>query len=791
MDIILLIKKNIRYKKGSFTSIIMLMMIIALSITTIVSIKKNVPKSIEAAYDRVYDSSTSYSIGNKYLTDELINEVLANPMVKRVEVRKALAPESFKYSDDKRSTFDISIMQMDTKLIRLWKEDFSGYTDTVPELNRGEIYVPRPMAENDGVGAGDKVTVGFKDTSYSFIIKGLVEEPSCGSSFMGYKAVFINQEDFNAIYSDREEAVKQDPEAVNDLYNTVYVTKEDDCDLSDAKFVSELNKATKLGSFATGITRAESLHYQGLMPEIIMNIFLSFVVILTVIVFVVMSNSISSSIELNYTDLGILKAQGYDSGRLKRVFLGQYMLAETIGTVLGMVLSIPVSRLILNAFEPIIGIKINGGLNILQSIGILLGLLILSAAFIMLISGKVGRISPLRALQSGRSEVYFDSRLNTPVSGKMLSPSLALRQFTSGKRRYIASIIIASVLVFFLLTMTGMTDAVSSENAQRAMGATSENIAVTIPVDYSLENIKLVNEQLELTENVIREYTDILERYRMSQRYMLLEGVQLACEVAEDEECFTITKGRVPRYKNEIVVGEIYADEMGYDIGDEVKVSYQGNTGDFIITGFCTGLQDTGRFFGMTGDGARTLRKDFAIHWAGYKLKDTDKLEEIEKTLKDMLMEECRVNTYTPGEASSLFVQLSGAIKAVIYAISIIFALVVVSMVCTKTFVREKTDIGIYKSMGFTTAGLRMQFAVRFLIVAVLGIVIGVVLSLSFSEKLLSLLLRSMGIANFVIDFRFITVFLPIVAVALSYFVFAYMVSGNIKKVEVRNLITE
>ena len=57
--------------------------------------------------------------------------------------------------------------------------------------------------------------------------------------------------------------------------------------------------------------------------------------------------------------------------------------------------------------------------------------------------------------------------------------------------------------------------------------------------------------------------------------------------------------------------------------------------------------------------------------------------------------------------------------------------------------------------------------------------------------KKVPFLFRSMGIANFVIDFRFITVFLPIVAVALSYFVFAYMVSGNIKKVEVRNLITE
>jgi hypothetical protein len=42
-----------------------------------------------------------------------------------------------------------------------------------------------------------------------------------------------------------------------------------------------------------------------------------------------------------------------------------------------------------------------------------------------------------------------------------------------------------------------------------------------------------------------------------------------------------------------------------------------------------------------------------------------------------------------------------------------------------------------------------------------------------------------------VIDYRFLTVFLPIVAVALSYFFFAWLVAGKTKKVEVRNLITE
>ena len=52
-------------------------------------------------------------------------------------------------------------------------------------------------------------------------------------------------------------------------------------------------------------------------------------------------------------------------------------------------------------------------------------------------------------------------------------------------------------------------------------------------------------------------------------------------------------------------------------------------------------------------------------------------------------------------------------------------------------------------------------------------------------------MLRSMGIVNFVIDYRFITVFLPIAAVAISYFLFAYIAAGKTRRVEVRSLITE
>ena len=131
------------------------------------------------------------------------------------------------------------------------------------------------------------------------------------------------------------------------------------------------------------------------------------------------------------------------------------------------------------------------------------------------------------------------------------------------------------------------------------------------------------------------------------------------------------------------------------------------------------------------------------------------------------------------------------AIKVVIYSFSIIFALVVVYMVCSKIFIKERIDIGIYKAMGFTAASLRLQFAFRFLIVAGSGSVLGVILSFLLSNRLLNSLLRLMGITNFESDFTIASILLPVLLLCLCFFLFAYLISGRIKRVAIRDLVTE
>ena len=125
----------------------------------------------------------------------------------------------------------------------------------------------------------------------------------------------------------------------------------------------------------------------------------------------------------------------------------------------------------------------------------------------------------------------------------------------------------------------------------------------------------------------------------------------------------------------------------------------------------------------------------------------------------------------------------------VVFVMSIAFSAVVISMLCSKSFVKERMDIGILKSLGFTSSGLRVQFALRFMIIAVIGSVIGAVASMFLTMPLLEALLRILGLTRIDTSITFTTFIIPAAAIWLSFFVFAYIAARKIKKVEIRELI--
>ena len=132
---------------------------------------------------------------------------------------------------------------------------------------------------------------------------------------------------------------------------------------------------------------------------------------------------------------------------------------------------------------------------------------------------------------------------------------------------------------------------------------------------------------------------------------------------------------------------------------------------------------------------------DMHLSYLGYILEDQSQGAGIEEELNRQFGE-ILTASYDETSMDSTYQLAIHAMTLVVYIFSAIFALVTVHMVCSKAFLKERRDIGIYKALGFTSTRLRLQFAVRFFMVAVLGAAAGSVAAAVFTGNMLSCILR-------------------------------------------------
>ena len=781
MDLLTLIKANIRRRKGTFISIIVLMFISSMALTLILSIDRSSAESYTEAFKNADCPDIMVMIREKNFTDDIRSSLNDSKLVDRFSITESVVTDSVRVGNYSTGSSWFLVRMKDN--MRLVNSSCDGYEEKTPKLKKGEIYLSYGTKDKLKCNVGDRISCKTLSGEHDFTIKGFVEEPMLGASNIGWKVQFISDEDFDEYYAAGK--LKNDDEH-SGTGCLVGVYKSADSDMTSSEFAHALSVENNLIASAWGsITEDESRHYTNIYSDIIMGIMLAFILILVVVVLIVAGHSISASIEMDQTNLGILKAQGFTTARIRLIFMIQYMLAETIGALLGIIPAVPLIKVMTSLFDPISGYILDTRLALGETLLYLLGVFVLSILFILFITRKIGQISPIRAISGGRREIYFDSRLTAPISGGALSASLALRQFTSAKRRYIASIVIAAILVFFMLMVNAIGDTIYSKNAVEMMGGEWHDLWISAQRNLTAEEIDDVTDTL-------KEYTEIKHKYFSRGTYLTVNDEKIYCLITPFPEELAVYEGRYPKYDNEVLITEIVAERLDVKIGDKVVIGKNDKREEFIVCGFFNSMNDTGVVVSVNNEGGERLGMPWFYSWGGFNLEDTSKLKEMQTALRNKLSPDIKVNISDEGDSEmELYDNAVLAMKIVIYSFSLIFTLVAVSMVSSKAFSQEKTDIGIFKSQGFTSGKLRLQFAVRFLIVSVIGAVIGTVTGLFFINRLLSVLLKDIGITNFHANFTVIGVLIPIAVICICYFTFALFVSRKIKRVGIRQLVTE
>ncbi len=786
MEIWTLFKANARKKKGTLLGIAILTAIVMAVVVSIFSIRENYERGYYEAWEESKCGEVLLLIDSERMTQELRDAVENNALVSDVQYIDCICANGMHCGE-----YDSGNSQFLTQMrdgIKVLNEKLDDTQETPSELRPGEIYIPLGLKEKIYCEVGDTLVVDFiYGVSREFVIKGFVEEPAQGALTIGWKQLFVCEEDLQSIY---EECKPLDTEEITLEVVMLMVNRVEGCELSVSKFQRQLNMDTKVVDVAFGALNSEqSARYSMLLLDIITDVVLVFAVFLFVIIMIVMSHSIGTEIEIDYVTLGVLKSQGFSRWQLRKVILLQYMVAQLVGIGIGSLIALPIIDVVGDESKLITGVLSKSGLNIGQCAICSLAILLISTMLVFWKTRKIAAISPVRAISGGKEEIYFEPHLNAPINKKGLLISLAFREFSSAKKRYIGTILIVAILMFFMITMNLVRDMLSSEDALRKMGIAVPDIEM-----FCLEETE--TDYMAEVERIIESYSPITEKNAMFTQYISLNGENLLCQMYEKPQYIGgVWEGREPIYDNEVVVTEMVAELLEIEIGDEVIVSTGNAEVTCLVSGIFQSTWDSGTTYAMGFGVVYRLDPEFDATYVtrSYVLEDTSKQKALVDEILAKYGDVIGVNAYYDEDNSAL-AEYEGVVvllQSIITIFSMIFAFVAVQMVCTKAFIQERIDIGIYKAIGFSTGKLRMQFSIRFAIIAFLGTVIGILMGSGLSEKVLGMFFSVLGLSKIEASFSMTSVIVPFVLLIIGFFVSSFHASRKIKGVAIRELVTE
>jgi putative ABC transport system permease protein len=643
------------------------------------------------------------------------------------------------------------------------------------------IYLPYLFHVGSGYNLGDTFSFVYDTKQFSYTIGGFIEEPLLGTLTNGALKVFLNDEGYKQL------ANRLGTEAQYSFLSA---------DLSDPSKVVKLEQLLSERIFASGNTtqfqvmRAEvGLEGNRVFVNLLAAILIVFALIMVLISLIVIRFQILGHIEDNLTNIGVLKANGYTSWQIKNALMLQFTSVAILAAIPGCGLS--------GLVMPLVGNMISSSIGLLwpvsfEGVSAVLSLVIISGLVLLvtyLSSRRIQNITPIAALQSGilthnfkRNPIPLEtSRMNLQFS---LSLKALLRQMKQNMMIVLIvagltfSSIFCSILNFnFKGDTTAVLELVGIERSDFMLLPKNGDLQ---PVMFTELDAMPVIKKLTVLDSMVASIKDTSFMLRVSDDYSKLETQ-------------TIYKGREPLYNNEIAISGVIAKLETTEIGDEVPITFNGKTENYLVTGLSQQISQLGMVASVTGDGMRRLQQEYTPQSINVYLKEGGDPQNFVKDLEAQFPGQWNVtNTREIMDSTlSTFTAAVSSITAVITAVTIIVVSLILYLVIKTLIMKRKREFGILKGIGYTTFNLMTQITFSLFPVIVIGVLLGSLAGYFFSDSVFVLLLSSLGIYNVQLAVRLPQVLLLCGAILVVAYVVSMLVARRIRKVSVYDLIMD
>jgi len=693
------------------------------------------------------------------------------------------------------------------------------------------VWVPQVYEITRGYRPGDTLTIVAGGRDYPFTVAGIYETGICNNSNVMIKLI-ITESDYTLLSGVFEVAD--------------FLAFDNDGEFPVMEFAAKGEEKTseKLTQSLFMLDHDTEKYVETQFPNMFMIMAACLSAITMVAAIFLIRHKIGNDIEDQMQQIGVLESLGYKSGEISQSYIYEYVITVGIGAVTGAIAAVAVTPLMNSMLRSMLGRDVKGAVNVLMVIAVAIILTGLITLFALLKARSVKKYPPVVAFRRGiRTHHFGRNVLPLTKTGRSINVRLAMKSLVRDVRQNIGTgfcIAIASLAFLFCaysfdIFKNGFDVLVSVMGLE----VSDETLTVLNGVDaYAF------SEEVAKLPEVAKAVPTYNWKYVHCKGYDGSSYVNIFDDFSLTENLFAV-EGRFPQHDNEIAISLRSSRDKDLYVGDSIIVEGDSIEKSYVITGVVGAMSNSGINVYMTCDGYRRICPNERPDGIYVYLKDGYDRDEFEKKIASIygasaadmasgsvkggsLEERIRrkadekiallLTNYgvtsvdyavktgdkmITGSSSKFVVKdvnsLYGLAEAQMGAIAdatrtftfagAVFVAVVVAVILwiisSSNVRRQRKDLGIMKSLGYSSKDLMKQMAIKSMPVTIIAVIIASALSFPLQSQFwFNLFSADMGVnipLMIVLD----------IAIIIYCYAVTYICAGRIKKISVTELMTE
>lgn len=657
---------------------------------------------------------------------------------------------------------------------------FDRNNEEITDINDGEIWVTNVIfqsKEND-FHEGGRIRISQDGVEKEFTLRGYTKDALFGSSMVGMTRFLISENDARLFAGDTfticsaVEVYTEDPD-YRDQFNRLALSTVMSIDRSMFKMI-----------YVMDILIAAILLVVSLCLILISMVILRFIIQFTIIE--------------EFREIGVMKAIGMKNGAIRGLYIAKYFTIAVVGTVTGLVLSVPFSKMMAGTISRKIILSgrdyfpVNVGAAVLAGAAVVL--------FSWLCTGKIRRFSPIDAIRSGETGERFRKKSCLKLEKTRLgaAPYMAWNDILSSVRSYVSMVIIFILGTLLVIIPVNTINTLRSDGLITTFNMTESDHIISRELLFhpgednearAYGQFDEVREMFAAHGIEVDVFQEIMFRSTLCKGDKITNSLSFQGWGGVTTDQYTYLEGTPPRNENEVALTYLTAEQIGAEIGDDVEIRIGSVNRTYLVSALTQSMNNMGegvRFYQEAELDVSCAAGSFGIQ-VNYR-DDPDREELAERrALIEGLYPEAEV--YTPGEYIGYMIggDVTGQLENMeILILSIILGInALVAVLMVKSFItREKGEIALLKAIGFGDRTLILIQTMRIGIVLLISVIAGVLLSSPLSALIITPIFRMMGAYSIKYEIRVLQVYVvfPLCMLAATAFA-AFLSAGGLRKI--------